>query len=121
MYAIEMKTEEQQADELVTAWYRWAMSWRPHLGCPKTVPYCRQSKTSRQYDEDAGYEEYLKLEMAAVECCVDKLPQALQMAIKTEMKNREVSARIWRDRWGASYKSVLRAVVPGLKEKGLIR
>ena len=121
MKALEINDEVKQADQLLTEWYYWAMSWRPNLGCPRIAPYCRQSKTSRQYDEEDGNEELHRFEMEAVERCISKLTVQFQQTIKIEMCNREVKAKLWRNCWGISYLEVLYVAIPMLRSQGLIR
>ncbi len=112
--------EKQRADELLSDWYHWAMRWRPKLGYPSIAVYCRQSKTSRQYDEDAGYDELQKTEMEAVDDCVNELPIEMQMAIKTEMRNRESKSRVWRDKYSVNYSCTLDNAISIFRKRGLL-
>ena len=110
----------QLADQFLSDWYRWSRSWRPHLGYPRLVPYCRQSRTSRQYDEDAGYDDVFRREMMTVDACVSKLPGHLQQAIVRQMRNREAKACVWRSGLEGSYQEALVSVTALMVRKGLI-
>lgn len=92
-------------------WYQWTKRWRPFLGVPRVSAYCRESRSSRQYDEGAGDDRVYRNEMKAVEWCVNELPMPLQMAIGTEMRNREVGVRVWRNQSGAGYEEAMTAVM----------
>jgi hypothetical protein len=120
MEIADLANARQRTDELLKDWYYWANSCRPRLGYPSVAVYCRKSRTSRQYDEDAGYEELRRLEMQAVDQCVCQLKVAMQMTIKTEMRNREVKSRVWRDRYSENYNSVIDNIIPLMRKRGLL-
>ncbi len=113
-------SERERAEQLLMDWYRWSRSSRPALGAPRSSPYCRQSRTSRQYDEDSGFDRVFLHEMETVEWCVGELPVALQQAIGVEMRNRETGARVWRGGMGGRYAEALERVVGLLRRKGVI-
>lgn len=113
-------TDCELAEQLLTDWYRWSRSWRPALGAPRVSPYCRQSRTSQQYDEDAGFDRVFLHEMETVDWCLGELPLSLQQAIGIEMRNREVQARVWRCSRPARYGEALAAVIQLLAVRGLL-
>ncbi len=113
-------TDRELAEQLLTEWYRWSRSWRPALGAPRVSPYCRQSRTSRQYDEDAGFDRVFLHEMETVDWCIGELPLPLQQAIGIEMRNREVHARVWRSPQPCLYGSALESVMRLLVLRGIL-
>jgi len=114
----EKLNEREQVEQLLIDWYRWSKRWRPHLGAPRVSVYCRQSRTSRQYDEDAEDERVFIHEMKAVEWCVNELPIPLQVAIGLEMRNREARAKVWVG--GGSYSEALSKVTVLFKKRGIV-
>lgn len=114
-------TNREIADQLLTEWHRWSASWRPDLGVPGCAPECRQSRSSRQWDNTDEIVDgiCLKTEMDAVQWCFDALAFPFQNAIAIEMKNREVKAQVWRSRMGKTYAEALDAVMPIMRKKGL--
>lgn len=109
------------AEQLLSDWYRWTRSWRPALGVPRVAPSCRQSRTSRQYDEDAGFDRVFLHEMEVVDWCVGELELPLQQAIGSEMRNQEVGVRVWRSPSQERYGEALIAAKALLGERGLLR
>jgi hypothetical protein len=118
---VERISETEQADVMLMEWYRWSKAYRPNLGAQRIAPYCRQSVSSKQYEEasDLTHDRVYQNEMHAVEYCVDALAVPLQQAIGSEMRNREVKAKVWRDPGNASYREALEAVVPVMRKRGL--
>ncbi len=113
-------TDRELTEQLLMDWYRWSRSWRPALGAPRVSPYCRQSRTSRQYDEDAGFDRVFLHEMETVDWCVGELPLPLQQAIGIEMRNREVRSRVWRSAASGRYAEALAAVMRLLVLRGIL-
>ncbi len=105
------QSEREQAEQLLMEWYQWAKRWRPFLGMPRVSAYCRESRTSRQYEDEAGDDRVYANEMRAVQWCVNELPYSMQQAIGTEMRNREVGVRVWRNMAEASYEEALTVVM----------
>ena len=109
--------EHEQAEQLLMEWYQWTKRWRPALGAPRVSVYCRESRTSRQYEMGVEDDRVYVAEMTAVEWCVNTLPLHLQQSIGTEMRNREVGARVWRG--GGSYQEAMTAVISKFKARHL--
>lgn len=110
------------ADQLLLEWYEWSRAWRPHLGAPRCAPECREARTSRQYDDssDLVRETADRLDMEAVEWCVDAVSFPYQNAIGIEMKNRQVKARVWRSVHGKTYTEALEQIIPHMRKKNLL-
>ncbi len=117
---MERATDREQAEQLLTDWYRWSRSWRPALGAPRVAPYCRQSRTSRQYDEDAGFDRVFLHEMEMVDWCVGELALPLQQAIGIEMRNRVVGAKVWQSSQSCRYGEALLAVMRLMTVRGIL-
>ncbi len=108
------------ADQLLWDWYEWSSRWQPRLGAPRVAPYCRQSRTSRQYDEYAAYDDVYKVEMEAVEKCIEKLSLHHRQAIVTEMRKRETQHSVDIVSFSNNYTASLNAVLPLLVKEELI-
>jgi hypothetical protein len=108
------------ADQLVWEWFEWSRRWRPHLGTPRVVPYCRQSRTSRQYDEFASYDDVFTVEMQAVERCVEKLSMVHQQAIVFEMRKRGPQDSIDASFVSDTYLDSLNTILPLLLKEELM-
>jgi hypothetical protein len=109
------------ADNLLESWYYYSLSYRPNLGVPRIAPYCKQSKSSRQYETVADLtDQHMRKDLAeAVEFCVDQLALNHRSAIGIEMKNRAVKARVWSCKSASTYVEALAAVLPIMRAKGL--
>lgn len=118
---VDRQSDKEKADTLLIEWYRWSKLWRPKLGAPRISPYSRQSVSSKQYDDpaDLTHDKVYQKEMEAVEYCVDALPVPLQQAIGTEMRNREVNAKVWRNPANRSFEDALQAILPVMRKRGL--
>jgi len=118
---MDRQSDKEKADTLLIEWYRWSKQWRPNLGAPKIAPYCKQSQTSKQYDDTADLtnDRVYQNEMKAVDYCLDAIEVSMQQAIGTEMRNREVNARVWRSPSNRSYAQALEAIMPVMRKRGL--
>ncbi len=110
------------ADRLLERWHYYTSIWRPNLGTPRIAPYCKQSKSSRQYEQisDLNANSMSKKELEDIDYCVAKLETRHSAAIGIEMKNRQVGARVWRCERASSYGEALGAVMPFMRIKGLL-
>jgi hypothetical protein len=129
--AMDRISDREIADSLLIEWYRWAKSWRPALGAPRISPTFQEHKQKHEDEkhkgweisdetyEDDAYERLHKIEMEAIEYCVDALPVPLQQAIGTEMRNREVKAKVWRSPSNRTYTEALDAILPVMRKRGL--
>jgi hypothetical protein len=118
---MDRQSDREKADTLLIEFHRWESQWRPKLGAPRIAPYSRQSVSSKQYDDPADlvHDKVYQKEMEAVEYCVDALALPLQQAIRTEMRNREVNAKVWRSPSNKTYTEALDAVLPVMRKRGL--
>jgi len=109
------------ADDLLESWHHYSSSYRPNLGVPRIAPYCKQSKSSRQYETASDLtDQHMRKDLAeSVEYCVDQLELRHRAAIGIEMKNRAVKARVWSCKSASTYAEALQAVLPIMRVKGL--
>lgn len=117
---LQNQTIWHHADQLLWDWYEWSSRWQPRLGAPRVAPYCRQSRTSRQYDEYAAYDDVFKVEMEAVEKCVEQLSLNHRQAIVTEMRKREMHQGIDLLMFSNAYSASLNALLPMLIKEELV-
>lgn len=116
---VDRQSDREKADSLLMEWHRWSAAYRPNLGAPKIAPYCKQSTSSRQYDEEAAYDKVYHRQMEAVDFCMDAIEVAMQQAIGSEMRNREVKAKVWRSPSNKTYTEALDAILPVMRKRGL--
>jgi hypothetical protein len=118
---MERQTDKEIADALLLEWYYWADLYRPKLGAPRVSPYCKDSRTSKQYDDpaDLSRDKVYQNQMEAVDYCIDAIAVPMQQAIGIEMKNRVAKAAVWRSPSGASYVEALFVIMPVMRKKGL--
>lgn len=82
---------------LLVDWHRWQHRYRFGKGYPSTTPACRQSRTSRQYDDqngalDAAVDDCV---MEAVESAIDRIPQPWHTALCFEARNASSGVAVW--------------------------
>jgi hypothetical protein len=118
---VDRQSDKEKADTLLMEWYRWTKLYRPNLGAPKIAPYCKQSQSSKQYEDasDLTHDRVYQNEMKAVDFCVDAIAVPMQQAIGTEMRNREVRAKVWRDSGNRQYSDALALVMVVMRKRGL--
>jgi hypothetical protein len=118
---VDRLSDKEIADSLLMEWFRWCERWRPKLGAPRTAPYCQQFTTSKQYDDpaDLTHDKVYQNQMKAVDFCVGAIAVPMQQAIGTEMRNRQVNAKVWRDPGNKTYSEALLAILPVMKKRGL--
>lgn len=105
------------ADTLLIEWYRWEKTWRPALGAPRISPSCRGYQEDDRHNEDSdSYGEAHKREMSAVAFCVRTLAVPMQQAIGSEMKDREVKAKVWRSPSNNTFEQALHAILPLMRK-----
>lgn len=118
---MDRQTDREIAESLLMDWYRWSAAYRPKLGAPRVAPYCKESQTSKQYDdpEDLIHDRVYQAQMEAVDFCVDAIEVPMQQAIGIELKNREVGRSVWRCERATSYGVALDAVMVVMRKRGL--
>ena len=113
------------AIDLLGEWFRWSDAYRPNLGVPGVAPYCKDSRTSRQYDEaaDLTHDRVYQAQMETVDFCMDAIAAPMRQSIGAEMRcrelNAEVRAKVWRSRQGVSFSDALAVVMIVMRKKGL--
>lgn len=118
---VDRQSDREKADTLLIEWFRWSKVWRPNLGAPRIAPYCKQSQSSKKYDDttDLNNDRVYQNEMKAVDFCVDAIEVSMQQAIGNEMRNREVRAKVWRSPANRTYEEALSAILPVMRKRGL--
>lgn len=110
-------SDREIADNLLIEWYRWSKSWRPHLGAPRIAPYAKDYRQDEKHNEESDdYSAVHRKEMQAVAFCMSAIEVGMQQAIGTEMRNREVKQRVWRDRSNQTFDVALNAVYPKMRK-----
>jgi hypothetical protein len=118
--AMDRLSDREIADSLLIEWYRWAKAWRPHLGAPRVSTYCRDYRQDEKHnDESDGYERVHQKQMETVDFCLGALEVSMQQAIGSEMRNREVKAKVWRSPSNRTYTEALDAILPVMRKRGL--
>lgn len=109
------------ADQMLEGWYHISKRYRPHLGFPRIAPYCRQFKSTRQYDDPTMLTQssISRAQYVRIDLCVDKLQLAERAAISIEMKNRQVKYKVWRCALACTYEDALDKLVLLMRAKGL--
>ncbi len=109
------------ADQMLEGWYHISKKYRPHLGCPRIAPYCRQFKSTRQYDDPTMLTQssISRAQYVRIDLCVDKLSLPERASIGIEMKNRQVKRKVWHCALASTYDDALDKIVPLLRAKGL--
>lgn len=106
-------TDREIAEGLLLEWFQWADQWRPALGAPRLAPSCRGYRGDEKHnDEGDSYDGAHLKEMKAVEFCVHSIDGDMQKAIGTEMRNRQIRHKVWRDSGGRTFQAALDAVLP---------
>lgn len=113
---MDRQSNVEVADSLLIEWHRWSKTWRPSLGANRISPSCRGFIHDKESGESDGYESIHKREMEAVDFCVGSIAVPMQQAIGTEMRNREVKAKVWRDRSNHTFEQALHAVLPLMRK-----
>ena len=114
---VDRQSNQEIADTLLMEWYRWSKPWRPNLGAPRISPTCAGYVQDEKHNEESDdYEAVHKKEMAAVDFCVGSIAGPMQQAIGTEMRNREVRQKVWRDSGNATFSAALYAILPHMRK-----
>jgi hypothetical protein len=111
-----------KADALLVEHYFWQKSYREKLGYGMCSPECRQSVSSRQWDSTADItrEQADRLDMEAVDWCLDELAGELRQIIGVEMRNREAKVSVWRPTTKRTYTEAVAVIIPLMKRKNLL-
>jgi len=116
------------AEQVLFSWYVYTKKWRPRMGAPGIAPYCRQFRSSRQYDTTHALSERFlsRHELERVDWCISNLPVPHQIAIGKEMSVRYAKRYERREKMptqyvntGTSYEQALNLLLPILKKDGV--
>lgn len=116
---VDRLSDREIADSLLCEWFRWSKAWRPALGSPRISPYAKGYTGDERHNEAAEDDKYAaahKREMEAIQYCVDTLPLPLRQSVGTEMRNREVKAKVWRDSSNREFSEALQALLPAMRK-----
>ena len=107
--AILAANQIKEADELLVKWYRITQGDRGVRWFPRVAPYCRQSKSSRQYQDasDLSWDSISKIVYEKVTLAVEKLELDDYAAIQQEMKNRQIGRQVWKYKTASTYQQAL--------------
>lgn len=110
------------ADQLLEDWYHISKGYKVKLGHQRIAPYCKQFKSSRQFDDASTItnKTITDEQFARIDLCVDKLSLPERAAIGVEMKNRQVKKRVWRCLLASTYEQALEQILPFMRDRGLI-
>lgn len=111
-----------KADALLMEHYYWQQSWHEKLGYGSCAPECRQAVSSRQWDTTAEITSEIadRLDMEAVDWCMDEIGGELRQVIGCEMRNREAKASVWRPTSKRTYTEAVGVIVPLFRKKNLL-
>jgi len=109
------------ADQLLEDWYHISKNYKVKLGHQRIAPYCKQFKSSRQFDDASTItnKTVTDEQFARIDLCVDKLELPHRAAIGIEMKNRQVKRKVWWCQMASTYDQALENILPFMREKGL--
>lgn len=109
------------ADQLLEDWYQISKHYKVQLGHQRIAPYCKQFKSSRQFDDASMItnKTITSEQFVRIDLCVDRLGLAERAAIGIEMKNRQVKKKVWRCQFASTYDQALKQILPFMRDKGL--
>ena len=109
------------ADRYLEDWYRVTRTYKEKLGYPTIAPYCKQFKSSRQYEStsDLAWQSLSSAMFDKINLSVMALTLPDQAAIQREMKNRFSRAKVWRYSLASSYPLALEHVTELMMKRGL--
>lgn len=96
----EMDQQKQLAEHinsLLSQWHAWSSQQIPVHGFPTVNATCRQSRTSRQYDDqNGGLDAHIdQVLMEAVDSVIDAIPQPWRTALAFQARNLHQNAQVW--------------------------
>jgi hypothetical protein len=96
----EADTDRQMAEhinDLLSKWHAWSAGQLPVHGFPPVNATCRQSRTSRQYDDqNGGLDAHIdQVLMEAVDSVIDAIPQPWRTALSFQARNLHQNASVW--------------------------
>ena len=84
-------------DSLLADWYKWSRHYRFGKGYPSCDVACRQSRTSRQYDDQNGALDGALDDsvMESFDAAMDRVEQPWRTALSFVAKNMHVRVAVW--------------------------
>jgi hypothetical protein len=84
-------------NSLLSQWHAWSAGQLPVHGFPTVNATCRQSRTSRQYDDqNGGIDAHIdQVLMEAVDSVIDAIPQPWRTALAFQARNLHQNASVW--------------------------
>lgn len=82
---------------LLVDWHRWSSHYEVGKGYPSSNPACRQSRTSRQYDDENGALDAALHDstMEAFDFAAHNVPQPWLTALQVQARNMASKAQVW--------------------------
>lgn len=89
---------EELLNDLLSRWHHWASQFRHVAGYNTCSAAMHQFRTSRQYDSENGAldQDVENRIMAAVDACIDRVPQPLRTALWINARNLSTGCAVWR-------------------------
>lgn len=87
----------EHINSLLSQWHAWSSHQIPVHGFPTVNATCRQSRTSRQYDDqNGGLDAHIdQVLMEAVDSVIDAIPQPWRTALAFQARNLHQNASVW--------------------------
>lgn len=84
-------------NEWLCRWHAWSRAHVHSTGFYGVNPACRQSRASRQYDDENGsLDAHIEsVEMEAVDAVMDAIPQPWRTALSVQARNLYTGASVW--------------------------
>lgn len=84
-------------NDLLASWHKWCSRYQFGKGYPSSDVACRQSKTSRQYDDqngalDADVDQTI---MEAFDAAMERVEQPWRTALSIQARNMATGAAVW--------------------------
>lgn len=88
----------ERINEWLYRWHAWSRAHVHSTGFYGVNPACRQSRASRQYDdENGGLDAHIEnVEMEAVDAVMDTIPQPWRTALSVQARNLYTGVSVWR-------------------------
>lgn len=84
-------------NDLLVSWHKWCSRYQFGKAYPSSDVACRQSKTSRQYDDqngalDADVDQTI---MEAFDAAMERVDQPWRTALSIQARNMATGANVW--------------------------
>ena len=87
----------EHVNDLLASWHQWSSNYTLGHGFPSVNMNCRQSRTSRQYDDaNGGLDAHIDhLLMEAVDGVIDSIEQPWRTALSVQARNLATGYSVW--------------------------